>query len=205
MTKMSLDHFFCDTQDWDEIIKIKEKKNFNEEDVLKYVISINKKEYIDKCIKSYSNIDKNEGLYEACYRGNEELTEHMVKLGALDYNIGLQWACYGGHKKTAECMIKMGGNCYNEGLKWACYRGCYELIKYMIELGATYLNYECLQQKEIQIYLLENGVTRKQIKSIQNIENLFRELNMLNYVIEIILNYVLIKDLAGIVSSYVCL
>ena len=151
----------------------------------------------------------NWGLYGACQGGNKEIAEWMISKGATDWNGGLYCACKGGHKDMAEWIISKGKLLWlywNGGLYGACQGGHLHMVEFMINKGATDLNLPFLWQEENQLQLLWNGITRKQLGPIKNIEYLYTKLDILNEIIHMeIFNVLPFRDLVPLCTQYACI
>ena len=131
--------------------------------------------------------------------------ETIQKEKDITLNSTLEFSCFTNNIELINNCIDKGAKNLNTALHWACIGMSKEAIANMINKGATVLNHRFLQEKNVQLWLLENGITRKQLISINNINKTFDELDQWNFVVKHTLNEFMIKDLCNIVSSYVCL
>src|SRR5438477_322170 len=121
----------------------------------------------------------NDGLYIACKNGDMEIVKLMISKGANNWNDGLYMACENGDMEIVKLMISEGANNWNGGLCMACKEEHLELISLMISKGATeiseYIKYPLDKVKIIK--LLELEIKRNQLKEIDEIEQLYEELD----------------------------
>src|SRR5256885_546293 len=121
-------------------------------------------------------------LYKACKSADKKEVLSLIEKGANDWNDGLQGACQGGNMELVELMISKGANDWNWGLQGACQGGNMELVELMISKGATNISERIIypKDKEEIIKLLELGISRKQLKKINKIDELYNELDEYN-------------------------
>ncbi len=88
--------------------------------------------------------ENNNELRIACYSGNLELVNLLIKKGVNDYAGGAEEAIKGGHLEIFKLMIKKIKNNYSKVLeklfKEACKNGNLEIVKLLIEKNEYILN-----------------------------------------------------------------
>jgi len=88
-----------------------------------------------KSVNNWNNL-----LKIACFKGDVELAEIVVKNGGTFYGWGLISACKGGQMETALLMLKYGANDFDAGFCEACDYGHLELARLMVDKGAICWN-----------------------------------------------------------------
>lgn len=73
----------------------------------------------------------NDGLFGACYRGDWDLINWMIELGATDWDKGLAGACEGNKQNVALNMIDRGADNWNYVLDYACMGGNLEMVDFI--------------------------------------------------------------------------
>lgn len=75
-------------------------------------------------------------------RGEDEVVELMLRLGATNYNRSLASAAEGGHALLAKLMLDLGARDLNTAQRIAASGGHAEVVSLLLERGAT--NYKLL-------------------------------------------------------------
>lgn len=77
-------------------------------------------------------LTKSNLLYYACYGGNEEIVDMVIKWGEKNWQSGFGAACEAGHLNIAKKMMKLGAKDYEIPFADACYDGRTEIVKYFL-------------------------------------------------------------------------
>lgn len=81
----------------------------------------------------------------ACHKGQLEIVKIMIdKCGITDYNEYLEHACYCGDEDFVNALIKKGARNWIGGLESACARAHVKLVKLMLERGSGIINVEVI-------------------------------------------------------------
>ena len=160
--------------------------------------------------KSYYHWNK--CLYNACIGANMSIVELIISKGEpfwLDWNWALRGACEGGDLRIVELMIKRGEpfglDDWNWGLLNACKGRHLPIVELMIRKGEISFSCRFLLEETTQLALLQNGISRKQLSNIPNIQSLFTKLDILNQLITAEILLVLpVRDLVPLCTQYVC-
>ena len=99
-------------------------------------------------------------------------------------------------------MIEKGADDWNWGLGEACKGRHKEIIKLMVKKGAFWLHLyvEYPRDKEIILGLIEIGVTKEQLKYVENIEELYKEMKK---EVDDVLEEKIIKDIRNIIIKLI--
>ena len=134
-------HTLCEYGYYEKVAIIEDEISYITFDVIcKYNHKSMIKLIINKVVQIHKNeniLNWDEGLYGACFNGDMEIINLMIKKGANDWDVGLNGACYGGNMEIVKLMIEKGANAWNLG-----YAGCFfnqgtEIMNLMIEKGAN--------------------------------------------------------------------
>lgn len=208
--------------DWIKIVN-----SNNELSVFLYA-KLNNLKIVEKILDSFSTFDFiDNAIGGACRGGHYDLFLFIVKKYIYD-NLKLSInkiyyfynACCGGNIDIINYFIKINVYNFNYGLIGACVGKQKEIVKLMINYDAILpqkfiSNHECKWYnylKKICLWLLENGITRKDLKNVVsqfkynlNFEKEYQKIEKINEFIKKKVDKLLIKELENIVIEYICI
>lgn len=151
------------------------------------------------------HVKVNMALNEACTYCNPEAVGLMIKYGAKELHSALIYAGYEKYDKNDRHIEHVGWLKRNMVVKI--------LLDHMrviknrifnkrIHIMDKMCNVEYLYDKQIQMWLLNNGIMRNKLVNLPNITGVFDEMDKLNVAMFGEICKIFIKDLAQIISKY---
>ena len=86
--------------------------------------------------------DYNWAMQAAAFRGNRDVVERMLELGADDYDEAMRWAAGGGNREIVERMLELGSETmtsynYDWAMRGATHDGHHDIVELLKEVKAT--------------------------------------------------------------------
>ena len=167
-------------------------------------------------------------LDHACEFGQTKVVHLLLSKAIFHFDDYDDWALgaasENGHLDIMQLMINQGATDLDRALWLACLAEEYNSVLFLLQKGAV-LDYEALdygedaedreenkrdlwfvEQEEIQLQLLSDGIPRSQLSNIPNVTTLFEKLDQVNDLYEKeILAVLPLRNLFSVCAGYICL